>query len=41
MPALSAAYLSRLSVCSDCFSAKHPFDVAPSHFKSSNFQRDT
>ena len=41
MPGLSGAYLSRLSVCSDCFSDKHPFDVAPSHIRPSNVQRDT
>ena len=40
-PGLSGAYLSRLSVCSDCFSDKHPFDVAPSHIRPSNVQRDT
>ena len=39
-PGLSAADVSRLSVCSDCFSARHPFDVAPSHFKSTNVQLD-
>ena len=29
------------SVCSDCFSDKHLFGVARSHFKSTNVQRDT
>ena len=38
-PGLSATDVSRLSVCYDCFSAKHPFDVAPSHFKSTTGHR--
>ena len=40
-PGLSAADVSRLSACNGCFSAKHPFDVAPSHFKYTTVQRDT
>ena len=37
-PGLCAADVSRLSVCYDCFSAKHPFDVAPS-MSSATLQR--